>query len=48
MNISESTIEQLKAAAYDVMAQMELAQRNLRTINEEIIKRQAEPKDTKE
>ena len=48
MNISESTMEQLKAAAYDTMAQMETAQRNLRIINEEIMKRQVELKDTKE
>jgi len=33
------TVEQLKALAYDLIGQFEVAQRNLRVVNEEIAKR---------
>jgi hypothetical protein len=37
--VSDLTVTELKAVAYDQMAQIELAQTNLRAINEELRKR---------
>jgi hypothetical protein len=37
--ITDLTVTELKAVAYDQMAQIELAQNNLRAINEELRKR---------
>ena len=37
--LSDFTVTELKALAYDQMAQLELAQNNLRAINQELSKR---------
>lgn len=42
-NLSEATLEQLKVAAYDILSQLEILQRNLQIINGEIAKRQEKP-----
>lgn len=42
------TIEQLKALAYDYLAQIERFQQALREVNSEIAKKQSEPKEEKE
>lgn len=39
MNIQTMTITELKSLAYDALAQIELNQKNLQVINEEIAKR---------
>lgn len=41
--LSEFTVTELKAIAYDQMAQIELSQRNLQTINQELSKRMPPP-----
>ena len=42
--LKDATVEELKAAAYDALRNIEIQQNNLRVINEEIIKRENEPK----
>lgn len=42
MDIKTDSIESLKSAAYDQLAQMEYIQRNLKILNEEIALRQVE------
>ena len=39
MDITKLTVVELKALAYDELAKMEVAQNNLKTINQELAKR---------
>lgn len=39
MDLTTKTVEELKALAYDQIAQKELAERNLQILNQEISKR---------
>lgn len=43
MDITKMTIEELKCLAYDLIAQSEQTQNNLRAVNQEIANRQAAP-----
>jgi len=43
MNISEMSMDQLKAMAYDNFVTMEQCQANIRALNAEIVKRSQKP-----
>lgn len=41
-DISQKSVMELKSMAYDIVAQVEVAQRNLQVLNQEIAKKQSE------
>lgn len=45
MNINTMKVEELKALGYDVMANIQKLQGDLQSINQQILKKQAEPKE---
>ncbi len=47
LDITQMTVEQLKALAYDQLATIENAQNNLKVVNEEIVKKQSQPQEVK-
>lgn len=48
MDIKTLTLEQLKALAYDTIANIQAGQRSLEAINQEITLRNQKPQDPKE
>lgn len=48
MNIKELSVTELKALVYDESAKLEIAQKNIQIINNEINQRAAEAKKTNE
>jgi hypothetical protein len=48
MDITTKTVVELKAHAYDELVKLETAQKNLRIINDELVKRESVTPDTEE
>jgi hypothetical protein len=45
IDLSKKTLDELKSLAYDYIAMKEIAEANLRTVNDEIAKKQKENAD---